>query len=300
MTAAAAPTPGGRSLLALYVQGSRPRTLGAAVVPVAVGVAAAGHVVAWRAMLAMVVALALQVGVNFANDFSDGVRGLDAARVGPQRLTASGLVAPRRVATAAAGALLVAAVAGTVLALSTAPWLLAVGALCIAGAVLYSGGSRPYASAGLGELAVFLFFGPVAVAGTAYVNDGRVPSAAWWAAVSVGLLATNLLVVNNLRDIPGDRAAGKRTLAVRVGPRNTRTLYSAIVLVAFLTPAAGVVAGGLPRLALIVLAALPLAVAPLRAVQRRTGRGLVPALVATARLHLAAGALLTTGLAFAH
>jgi 1,4-dihydroxy-2-naphthoate octaprenyltransferase len=292
--------PRGRALVALYVEGARPRTLGASAVPVAVGVAAAAHAVWWRAILAMVVGLALQIGVNFANDFSDGVRGVDVDRVGPLRLTASGLVAARQVATAAAVSLVVAAVAGIVLALATAPWLIAVGAACIAGAVLYSGGSRPYASLALGEIAVFLFFGPVAVAGTAYVNGGMVPAAAWWAAVSVGLMATLLLVVNNLRDIPGDRVAGKRTLAVRLGPPRTRFLYGAIAATSFAVIVAGVAVGQVPPLALLMLVAAPLAVSPVLAVHRRTGRGLIPALVASARLHLAAGALLTVGLALSH
>ena len=281
----------------LFILGARPRTLGAAAVPVAVGIAASLHPVWWHAVLAAVVALALQVGVNYANDYSDGVRGVDENRVGPLRLTASGLVAPRSVRHAAALSLLLAAVAGLVLALATAPWLIAVGAVCIAGAVLYSGGSTPYASRALGEVAVFLFFGPVAVAGTAYVNGGTVPARAWWASVAVGLLATLLLIVNNLRDIPGDKASGKRTVAVRLGPARTRTLYAAVTLAAFAVIVVGAVAGGLPLTALLVLAATPLAIPPVLAVHRRTGRGLVPALLASARLHLVAGVLLAVGLA---
>lgn len=292
--------PRGRALVALYVEGARPRTLGASVVPVAVGVAAAVHPVWWRAILAMIVGVGLQVGVNFANDFSDGVRGVDADRVGPLRLTASGLVAARRVAAAAALSLAAAAAAGIVLALATAPWLIAGGAACIAAAVLYSGGSRPYASLALGEIAVFVFFGPVAVAGTAFVNGGTVPADAWWASVSVGLMATLLLVVNNLRDIPGDRAAGKRTLAVRLGPPRTRLLYTAIAVTSFVVIVVGVALGQVRPLALLVLVAAPLTVSPVLAVHRRTGRGLIPALVASARLHLVAGALLTVGLALSH
>ncbi|MHB8719313.1 MAG: 1,4-dihydroxy-2-naphthoate polyprenyltransferase [Candidatus Dormibacteria bacterium] len=277
--------------------GARPRTLGAAAVPVAVGIAASVRPVWWHALLAATVALALQVGVNYANDYSDGVRGVDENRTGPLRLTASGLVAARDVRRAAALSLLVAAAAGLLLAVTTAPWLIAVGALCIAAAVLYSGGSRPYASRALGEVAVFVFFGLVAVAGTAFVNGGTVPSRAWWAAVSVGLLATLLLIVNNLRDIPGDRASGKRTLAVRLGPAHTRSLYTAVTVMAFAVVVAGVLTRGLPATALLVLLAAPLAWSPLLAVHRRTGRGLVPALLASARLHLVAGALLTIGLA---
>ena len=265
--------------------------------PVAVGIAASVHPVWWHALLAAVVGLALQVGVNYANDYSDGVRGVDEHRVGPLRLTASGLVAARDVLRAAILSLLVAAVAGLVLAIATAPWLVAVGAVCIAGAVGYSGGARPYASRALGEVAVFVFFGPVAVAGTAYVNGGTVPARAWWASVSVGLLATLLLIVNNLRDIPGDRATGKRTLAVRLGPPRTRALYTAVTVLAFVVLIAGVAVTALPRTALLVLLAVPLAVPPVLAVHRRTGRGLVPVLLASARLHLVAGGLLTLALA---
>ena len=265
--------------------------------PVAVGIAASVRPVWWHALLAAVVGLSLQVGVNYANDYSDGVRGVDANRVGPLRLTASGLVAARDVRRAAAISLLVAAVAGLILAIATQPWLIAVGAVCIAGALGYSGGAKPYASRALGELAVFIFFGPIAVAGTAYVNGGSVPARAWWSSVTVGLLATLLLIVNNLRDIPGDRASGKRTLAVRLGPMRTRTLYTAVTVIAFAVVIAGVAVGGLPSAAMLTLLAAPLAIAPNLAVHRRTGRGLVPALLASARLHLVAGALLTLGLA---
>jgi len=292
----AAPAHGRREWLDLWVQGARPRTLGTAVVAVVVGAAASAHVAVGRTVLALVVALALQMGVNYANDYSDGIRGVDAVRVGPLRLTASGLVPARSVALAAGIALLVAALAGTVLSLITAPWLLGVGAACLMGAIGYSGGSRPYASRGLGELAVFVFFGPVAVCGTAYINVARVPPAAWWAAVPVGLVATALLVVNNLRDIPGDAAVGKRTLAVRLGARRTATLYSGLVAGAVLVPLLGVALGGLPLPTLLVLAAAPLAIAPVRSVHRDTGAALIPTLVATARFQLVAGALLSTGL----
>ena len=288
---------GGRSRIRLWVQGARPRTLGASLVPVAVGAAASARVAVLSTALAAVVALALQVGVNYANDYFDGVRGVDEVRVGPVRLTASGLMAAPAVARAAAAALGVAAVAGAVLALTTRPVLLAVGALALLAAVLYSGGRRPYASLGLGEVAVFVFFGPVAVCGTALVDAGHIPIAAVWAAATPGLLATALLVVNNLRDLDGDAAAGKRTLAVRLGDRNTRALFVATIVGALAIPVVGVVAGGLPRPALLVLAATPLAIRPLRLVGRGQGRALVAGLGATSRLLIASGVLLTTGLA---
>jgi 1,4-dihydroxy-2-naphthoate polyprenyltransferase len=293
----AAAASGTASRARLWVMGARPRTLVASVVPVAVGAAASGHVVATATALAAVVALALQVGVNYANDYFDGVRGVDAVRVGPVRLTGSRLLAPGAVARAAAIALGVAAVAGAVLALTTQPVLLAAGALALLAAVLYSGGSRPYASLGLGEVAVFVFFGPVAVCGTALANAGRIPPAALWAAATPGLLATALLVVNNLRDITGDAAAGKRTLTVRIGERRTRGLFGVLIVGALLVPVAGVFSGALPRAALLVLVAAPLAIRPLRLVVLGDGRAVSSGLGATARLLLLAGILLTAGLA---
>jgi len=253
--------------------------------------------VVWRTVTALAVAVALQVGVNYANDYSDGVRGIDAARVGPLRLTASGRVAPSAVARAAGLSLGIAAAAGAGLAAATNPWLLLVGAAALLGALLYSGGPRPYGALGLGDLAVFVFFGPVAVCGTAYIEVGRVPSCAWWAAVPIGLLAVAMLVVNNLRDIPSDAAAGKRTLAVRLGDSRTRALYAAVLGVAFATPVIGVAVGRLAVTTLLMLGAVPLGASPLAAVRSASGRGLVPALLGTARLHLAAGVLLTVGLA---
>jgi 1,4-dihydroxy-2-naphthoate octaprenyltransferase len=277
--------------------GARPRTLGASLVPVAVGAAASGHARAWPTALAAVVALALQVGVNYANDYFDGIRGVDDVRVGPTRLTASGLASPRSVAVAAGVALGVAVVAGAVLALTTQPLLLVAGGAAVLAAVLYSGGRRPYASLGLGEVMVFVFFGLVAVCGTAYANAGRIPAAAWWAALTPGLLATALLLVNNLRDVSTDTVAGKRTLAVRLGERWARWLLVAMFGAAVLAPVGGVLAGAMPRWALLELVAAPLVVRPVRLVLQGTGRAIAPALGATARLQLVAGALLTAGLA---
>jgi 1,4-dihydroxy-2-naphthoate polyprenyltransferase len=280
-----------------WVVGARPRTLPASAVPVIVGTsvaAAEGQVIWWRAATALVVAVAIQVGTNYANDYSDGVRGTDARRVGPIRLVASGLASPSAVRRAAIIAFAVAAVAGLALAAAAGWWLILVGAASVAAGWLYTGGPRPYGYAGLGELFVFIFFGLVATVGTAYVQLERVTGLAVAASVPVGLLAVALLVVNNLRDIPGDTASGKRTLAVRVGDRVTRRLYASCVLVPFaIVPALAVSRPG----ALLALAALPLAVVPVRSVLAgEEGRGLIPVLGATGRLQLAFGALLAIGI----
>ena len=209
--------------LRLWVLGARPRTLGAAIAPVIVGTAAgtveAGRILAGRAALAALVALALQIGVNYANDYSDGVRGTDTDRVGPLRLTASGLASPVGVRRAAVGAFAVAALSGLTLSVIANPWLLVVGVAALAAATLYTGGPKPYGYLGLGELMVLVFFGFVATAGSAYVQLGWVPRSAWYGSLAVGALACALLVVNNIRDRVTDAAAGKRTLAVRVGDR---------------------------------------------------------------------------------
>ena len=291
------------SRLGVWVQGARPRTLGASVTPVIVGTAAAGSVIAWRFATALLVGLGLQVGVNLANDYQDGVRGVDtSARLGPPRLTASGRVSPRSVLLGSLGCVFVAGVAGLSLAAATTWWLVPVGALAMLALWLYSGGPRPYAELGLGEVMVFAFFGVMATAGSAYIQVERIPNAAWWASVPIGLLAVAILVANNLRDIPTDAAAGKRTLAVRLGDRRTRALYRLCVAAAFGAVIVGVLVdladggSGLPPWSLLSLAALPLAVPPFRAVGGADGRALVPVLVATARLQLAFGALLALGL----
>lgn len=280
-----------------WVAGARPRTLPASVSPVLVGTAAAAAeepVVPWRVGAALVVALALQIGVNYANDYSDGRRGTDARRQGPLRLTASGLVAPAAVRRAAGIAFAVAALAGAILALAVDLRLFAVGAACLAAGVLYTGGPRPYGYAGLGEAAVLVFFGFVATGGSAYVHLERLPAVAVAAAVPVGLLACALLVANNLRDLETDREGGKRTLAVRLGAAATRCLYRGCVLGAL----AAVVLLGLARPpVLVALAAAPLAAAPLRTVATRDDApALVGALVGTARLQLALSVLLAGGL----
>jgi len=281
-----------------WLGGARPRTLPAAVVPVVVGSGVAfgyGRFSLWRAVLALVVALALQIGVNYANDYSDGVRGTDERRVGPVRLVAAGVAPPRQVLSAALGCFAVACLAGFVLAVVTSWWLLLLGAAAVAAAWTYTGGSRPYGYRGLGEVAVFAFFGVAAVTGTAYVQVGRLTWLAVAASLPVGLLACALLVINNLRDIPSDSVVGKRTLAVMLGDSRTRMLYCACTLVPFAAAAGMAVAR---PLALVTLAALPLALAPIRSVRAgAAGPALIAALGMTGRLQLAFGALLSIGLA---
>lgn len=280
----------------IWVLGARPRTLVAAVVPVALGAAAAGRtgVNVPRTLLALVVGVALQIGVNYANDYFDGVRGVDTkARLGPPRLVASGLAEPQAVAAAAIIAVAIAAAAGIALAALTSPWLLLAGVLAVVALALYSGGPRPYAGLGLGEVAVFVFFGLVATVGTAYVQQLRVPAGAWWLAAAAGLMATALLMVNNLRDIPTDAVGGKHTLAVRLGESRSRVLLIATVIAALLLPSVTAALGVLPRLALLSLLVAPLALAPLRAVRTATGRDLIAALLGLSRLYAVFGALLT-------
>jgi len=319
----APPTPGP---VARWWLGARPRTLPAALVPVAVGTAAAhgrgprtpvssavlaaGHAVPridpwWCALGALVVALAIQIGTNYANDYSDGIRGTDDARVGPVRLTATGLASPGAVRRAALCAFGVAGLVGLGLAWATSWWILVVGAACLLAGWFYTGGPRPYGYVGLGELFVFVFFGLVATVGTYYVQTGRLgPAGIWWAAAAVGLLATALLLANNLRDIATDTESGKRTLAVRIGRRAGGWCYAACVLLPFAGAAAAAVAGlaGAVDLAaagwlLLPLAALPLAVVPVRlAVGDAQGRALLPVLAATGRLQLAFGGLLAVAL----
>jgi 1,4-dihydroxy-2-naphthoate octaprenyltransferase len=287
--------------LRVWAEGARPRTLPASIVPVAVGTACAvgesdGGIIWWRVVAAAVVALALQVGTNYANDYSDGVRGTDEVRVGPVRLVAGGLASPGAVKVAALASFAVAAVAGTALALAVGPVLFVVGALAIAAGWFYTGGPKPYGYYGFGELFVFVFFGLVATAGTTYVLVEHLTGLSVVAAVGVGFLACALLVVNNLRDIPTDQAAGKKTLAVRVGEATTRRLYAALVAGAFVVVI--VVAIGWRPWAALALAAAVLAVVPVRIVLGGArGRELIAALAATGRLQLGFGLLFTLGLA---
>ncbi len=285
-----------------WLAGARPRTLPAAVSPVLAGTGVASyvdHAVWWKAALALVVALALQVGVNYANDYSDGIRGTDAERVGPMRLVGSGVATARSVKLAAFAAFGVAALAGLVLAVTTAWWLVAVGLLSIVAAWFYTGGKRPYGYLALGEVMVFVFFGLVAVVGTTYVQTETFEWAALYAAVGVGALACAILVVNNLRDVPTDTAAGKHTLAVRLGEERTRYLYLLLVLAA--GAAAVAVAVATTWWALLGLAFLGRTLAPLRTVLGGArGLDLVPVLQQTGVAELAWAVLVAVPLLVRH
>jgi 1,4-dihydroxy-2-naphthoate octaprenyltransferase len=291
---------------AQWLAGARPRTLPAAVAPVLAGTGVAAYAdaaVPWKAALALVVALALQVGVNYANDYSDGVRGTDEDRVGPLRLVGSGVAAPGAVKRAAFLSFGVAAAVGLVLAATTAWWLVGVGALAIVAAWFYTGGSRPYGYRGLGEVMVFVFFGLVAVVGTTYVQVAGTPASDWLpaavaAAVGIGSIACAILVANNLRDIPTDREVGKRTLAVVLGDRRTRLWYAALMVVALLA-LVGLAVLTSPWALLGLLALMPggRAVAIVR--RGSSGRALVPVLQLTGTAELLYGAGVLVGLLLA-
>jgi 1,4-dihydroxy-2-naphthoate octaprenyltransferase len=287
----------------LWIQGARPRTLPAAVVPVAVGTAVAvgtvpGGLIWWRAAAALIVSLALQVATNYANDYSDGVRGTDAddLRVGPVRLVGQGLAAPGAVKRAAAAAFGVAAVVGAALALAVGPELFVVGALAIAAGWFYTGGPRPYGYAGMGELFVFVFFGVVATAGSTYVQTGELTALSLGASVPVGFLATSLLVVNNLRDIPGDTEVGKRTLAVRIGDTRTRWFYVSLLVGSFISVPLVAGGGGRPAGALALLAVFAAQRPVVAVLSGARGGALIPVLVDTGRVQALFGALLSVGL----
>jgi 1,4-dihydroxy-2-naphthoate octaprenyltransferase len=284
-----------------WIEGARPRTLPAAISPVLAGTGVALYTqsaVWWKALLALVVALALQVAVNYANDYSDGVRGTDDDRVGPLRLVGSGAAAPSRVKAAAFASFAVAAVAGIVLAVTTTWWLLVIGAAAIAAAWYYTGGSRPYGYRGLGEAGVFVFFGLVAVLGTTYVQTEDIEVGAVWVACGVGALACAILVANNLRDIASDSIAGKRTLAVVVGERATRQLFILLHLVAVVC--AVLSASALSWWGLLALVALPLSWRAVRVVRNGgTGKALIGALRDTGLAELVFAVGLFVGLAIA-
>ncbi|MBU4214696.1 MAG: 1,4-dihydroxy-2-naphthoate polyprenyltransferase [Actinobacteria bacterium] len=282
-----------------WLAAARPRTLPAAAAPVAVGSGAAAQLGSFdlvRAALALGIALALQIAVNYANDYSDGVRGTDLDRVGPLRLTASGAASPSRVRAAAFGCFALAAVLGVALvAVSGAWWLLAVGALAIVAAWTYTGGRHPYGYAGLGEVGVFVFFGLVAVLGTTFTQAGTVSWPAGAGAVAVGLLACALLMANNLRDVPTDSLVGKHTLAVRLGERRARRLYAAFVLVPVLLGAAcGFVA---PWSLLVLLCLGPAVALAVVVLAGARGSALIKVLGFTGQLELAFGLALGVGLA---
>lgn len=265
--------------LGQWIAGARPRTWPNAVAPVLVGTGAAawlGAAVWWKALLALVVSLALIIGVNYANDHSDGIRGTDDDRAGPLRLVGSRAATPRAVLAAAVINLSVGAAAGLALALVSQPWLIAIGMACIAGAWLYTGGANPYGYRGLGEVAVFVFFGLVAVLGTQYTQALRIDWVGMALAVSVGAFSSAVLVANNLRDIPTDRLADKITLAVRLGDPRTRALYQGLVILPFVLTVALMwatpwVAGGFVALPLAARSAGPVR-------SGADGRDLIPVL----------------------
>ncbi|MGH3859005.1 1,4-dihydroxy-2-naphthoate polyprenyltransferase [Actinokineospora sp.] len=275
--------------VAEWVQGARVRTLPNSVAPVLVGAGAAaalGGFSWWKSLLALVVALSLQVGVNYANDYSDGIRGTDDNRVGPLRLVGSGVATPSSVKLAAFACFGIGALAGLVLVIASAEWwLLAVGVLCVAGAWFYTGGSKPYGYSGFGEVAVFLFFGLVAVLGTQYIQAGTVSWVGLACAVSMGSFSAAVLVANNLRDVPTDRVAGKTTLAVRLGEERTRVLFATLVTIPFVVTIA--LATQTPW-ALAGLAAAVLVVPALKVVLgKATGPALIPVLKQTGLAMLA-------------
>ncbi|HET6735392.1 1,4-dihydroxy-2-naphthoate polyprenyltransferase, partial [Mycobacterium sp.] len=267
--------------------------------PVIAGTGAAAWLGAacwWKALLALVVAMAMIIGVNYANDYSDGIRGTDDVRAGPLRLVGSRLAAPRAVLTAALASLAVAAVAGVVLAWFSQPWLIAVGAACIAGAWLYTGGSKPYGYLGLGEVAVFVFFGLVAVLGTQYTQALRVDGVGIAAAVAMGSLSSAVLVANNLRDIPTDKESGKITLAVRLGDARTRVLYQALVVAAFVATLSLMLATPWCAAGLV---ALPLAVRAAGPVRKGLGgKDLIPVLRDTGLTMLVLAVAMASALTF--
>ena len=284
-----------------WITGARPRTLPAAVVPVAVGAAAAvgvdaaDGIVWWRVGAALVVSLSLQIGVNFANDYSDGVRGTDDVRVGPVRLVASGLATAHAVKRAAMLSFGVAAIAGLAVALDTSLWLLAVGVAAIAAGWFYTGGPKPYGYLGLGEVFVFVFFGLAATVGTTYAAVETITALSVVMGCAVGSLACALLVINNLRDIPTDRDVGKRTLAVRLGDSRTRWFYVGLIVAAFVATAG---AAAWRPWVLVSSVAIPLAVPPVRRVLGgATGAQLIPVLGETGRLQLVWGVFAAVGLA---
>ena len=285
--AAAAASTASRATPRDWLTGARPHTWANAIAPVLAGTGAAiwdDGASWWRAILAVIVAMALIIGVNYANDYSDGIRGTDDDRTGPLRLTGSGLVPPTRVKYAAFLCFGVAGVAGIVLSLASSWWLIIAGAVCILAAWFYTGGKNPYGYRGLGEVAVFIFFGLVAVLGTEYTQAGKVSWVGLALAVGIGSLSAAVNLTNNLRDIPTDAVAGKTTLAVILGDRGTRILYVSLLVVSVVMTLALAGAGiaaliGLIAVPLLIVAALPV-------VQGATGKELIPVLGTTGRAML--------------
>lgn len=290
---------GDMATVAEWIEGARPRTLPNAVAPVVAGIGLTIQLSAftwWQSLLALLVALSLIIGVNFANDYSDGIRGTDENRVGPLRLVGSGVAAPKLVLTAALACLGLAGVLGLVLVIATGRWwLLVMGAVCILGAWFYTGGKKPYGYVGLGEIAVFVFFGLAAVLGTVYVQAGKVSWEAVGTAIAVGCFSTGVLTANNLRDIPTDREVGKKTLAVRLGDSGTRRFYLLLITVPYVV---SIILGIAHPLALIALITAAMLITPVKAITSGgTGRGLIPVLRDTGLVMLAWSVLTAIALA---
>jgi 1,4-dihydroxy-2-naphthoate polyprenyltransferase len=267
-----------------WIMGTRPKTLPAAISPVLAGTALATEINWLNAALALTVSLSLQIAVNYANDYSDGIRGTDRNRVGPTRLVGSELASAKSVKIAALICLAIAAVAGLILALQTTLWLIPIGALSILAAWGYTGGAKPYGYFGFGELSVFVFFGVVATVGSNYVQSGEINSQAVLLSIPIGALACAILVMNNLRDLPLDKLANKKTMAVRIGDKKTRYFYVGLLITAQIIC---VYAYTFNSFALLTLIWLPLTISNIRRVmQGLTGLDLIPMLVRTARLQL--------------
>ncbi len=275
-----------------WVKGARPRTLPAAVAPVVVATALAGSdAIASRAALALLVSLSLQIGVNYSNDYSDGIRGTDSDRVGPTRIVASGLATPSSVKAAAFISFLIGALAGLVLAILTSWWLVAVGAAAILAAWYYTGGKKPYGYSGLGEVAVFVFFGLVATMGSYFVQLEKITLQSLLAAIPVGALACAILVINNIRDREKDQAVGKRTLAVRLGDRGSRNFFVGLLLLAHLSSLL------ITPWAMLTLVLTPLTFQLARSVKSQIhGIALIPMLAKTGQLQLLFAGLLALAL----
>jgi 1,4-dihydroxy-2-naphthoate octaprenyltransferase len=276
-----------------WILGARPRTLPAAIAPVVVATALVGDDFNWfRAALALKVAIWLQIGVNFANDYSDGVKGTDTDRVGPTRLVASGLASASSVKSAAFISFGIASIAGAWLALLTSPWLILIGVISIAAAWGYTGGKNPYGYRGLGELSVFLFFGVVATMGTYYVQTERITLLSFIVSIPMGALSCAILAINNLRDRPKDALVGKLTVAVRIGDRNARSMYVALLALAHLAAIATLI-----PTALLTVLALPMSISVSKQVLSGiSGKELIPILGRTGKLQMVFSILLAIGL----
>jgi 1,4-dihydroxy-2-naphthoate octaprenyltransferase len=276
-----------------WILGARPRTLPAAIAPVVVATALVGADFNWfRAALALKVAVWLQIGVNFANDYSDGVKGTDADRVGPIRLVASGMASASSVKSAAFFSFGVASIAGVWLALLASPWLILIGVISIAAAWGYTGGKNPYGYRGLGELSVFLFFGVVATMGTYYAQTEKITLLSFIISIPMGALSCAILAINNLRDRPKDALVGKLTVAVRIGDRNARIMYVALLALAHLAAIATLI----PTVLLTVLA-LPMSISVSRQVLSGiSGKELIPILGKTGKLQMVFSILLAIGI----